>query len=726
MSDRLASLLCSPMYLVDAQACELKRWADVQIPWHLKGLLLFNISVAMCVAPATHGNLTLLQRLELSLTGFLLQDLWALLASFREAKFKVKKGMYQLAPQTRVHLQSLALGVAVIASSTALETWNPWPRDQVLSEIHIERTFGKYRSQSQSGELSARAYWSASARVLRQQAARFAAAKADALAPPETMPIISPEEFKECSRRAWTSAMQLAAKCSNMETNALETMYRSDSTLETLAKADAQEAEADGLEDFEELCEDEEEMNEQSNASGGQLSTLLEAIQDVAAQTLESASKDEAAEPKIQPRDKDESLPDGQELSFLTNQTAQNGEKETSEFTNLTQKGFPKTLSGALSSGGSLWSKLWMLSVALRCGNSGMDAAFLRKAEVVRSRSRKLNWQQTLEHELKMMRLADGELMSGQRGSRLSKWISATEEERQKVGLEEPNKIKTGMVVVLCAASGRAPEPYLILTVWPRVQKPRPTAAEVPLPCIKVFRAVLLVPVPNQELPEDLQPTEFVGLFEPTQLLAVLDSEAEDLQNAKIKICSDSARALQVLETKVIQLPEKKPTRRRLRAKIGAFAKKEVSKENAAAKAKAKTSVAKKKKKEAVKPIEETVTANDIRRSGCGRSAVKKVMKRLLELDSLAFTEKPLFPSDGFCSLKGCQNLSLKAFEECSVKYFETKYLAARSPQVYGDRVFSELKLAMAQLISTPPRRVALSAMVTDIAKFFDKGSIQS
>lgn len=152
------------------------------------------------------------------------------------------------------------------------------------------------------------------------------------------------------------------------------------------------------------------------------------------------------------------------------------------------------------SSGGSLWSKLWMLSVALRCGNSGMDAAFLRKAEVVRSRSRKLNWQQilqhfcaniffftqcwppcrltkhghhwppivspwmdqhvsncstymihhdstwsmlrTLEHELKMMRLADGELMSGQRGSRLSKWISATEEERQKLGLEEHNKIK--------------------------------------------------------------------------------------------------------------------------------------------------------------------------------------------------------------------------------------------------------------------------------------------
>ena len=150
--------LCGPLGLL-ANICKL---------WQTAQFLILQPYIS-CKAPATHGNLTLLQRLELSLTGFLLQDLWALLASFREAKFKVKKGMYQLAPQTRVHLQSLALGVAVIASSTALETWNPWPRDQVLSEIHIERTFGKYRSQSQSVELSARAYWSASARVLLLQ-----------------------------------------------------------------------------------------------------------------------------------------------------------------------------------------------------------------------------------------------------------------------------------------------------------------------------------------------------------------------------------------------------------------------------------------------------------------------------------------------------------------------------------------------------------------------------
>ena len=115
-----------------------------------------------------------------------------------------------------------------------------------------------------------------------------------------------------------------------------------------MAQADAEETAADGLEDFE-FCEDEEAINEESHDNAqGELSTLLEAIQDVAAETLESASHDEAAEPKIKPRDKDESLPDGQDLSFLTDQTARDDEKETSEFTNLTQKGFPKTLSEAL------------------------------------------------------------------------------------------------------------------------------------------------------------------------------------------------------------------------------------------------------------------------------------------------------------------------------------------------------------------------------------------
>ena len=50
----------------------------------------------------------------------------------------------------------------------------------------------------------------------------------------------------------------------------------------------------------------------------------------------------------------------------------------------------------ACRSGGHMWSRLWQLAYYLRCGTSGMDSAFLKKAEIMRRRARKLNWQQTL------------------------------------------------------------------------------------------------------------------------------------------------------------------------------------------------------------------------------------------------------------------------------------------------------------------------------------------
>lgn len=56
----------------------------------------------------------------------------------------------------------------------------------------------------------------------------------------------------------------------------------------------------------------------------------------------------------------------------------------------------PQTLRQALSNPGNMWSNLWKLAVFLRCGEDGMDGAFLKKAEVVRERARKLNWHQPL------------------------------------------------------------------------------------------------------------------------------------------------------------------------------------------------------------------------------------------------------------------------------------------------------------------------------------------
>ena len=108
------------------------------------------------------------QRCELSLCGFLLQDLWSVLASRKEAKEGLKKGSCQLAGQTRNNLQAIALTTVSICLAKP-ETWNPFQHNVGMSEVAIERMFGRFRSSSQSGELHVRSYWSASAAVARSE-----------------------------------------------------------------------------------------------------------------------------------------------------------------------------------------------------------------------------------------------------------------------------------------------------------------------------------------------------------------------------------------------------------------------------------------------------------------------------------------------------------------------------------------------------------------------------
>lgn len=104
-------------------------------------------------------------------------------------------GRRQGIPQT--NLQSVALAVVAMGASGVLKDWHPWPSDQCLSEIHIERQFGQYRGQSQSGELSARSYFCASARAVRCQASRRTSktAKTGEAAPNTNDGLLSEEEL---------------------------------------------------------------------------------------------------------------------------------------------------------------------------------------------------------------------------------------------------------------------------------------------------------------------------------------------------------------------------------------------------------------------------------------------------------------------------------------------------------------------------------------------------
>ena len=241
----------------------------------------------------------------------------------------------------------------------------------------------------------------------------------------------------------------------------------------------------DFFEDEDEECPDEsleEAMQQEAQAicdaaSEQDMEKVLGHISEVAAEEFTSEDRFEEADP-AECKDLDEMLPDGVQLLDLTHES-----KDSSEAKEISGKAdFPKTLREAVASP-NMWAGLWQLAVQLRCGENGMDAKFLKAAEVVRKRSRKLNWHQclrlsmtflnlfkfvyvclilsvigameqrnlkktlhmfvrSLEMDLKEIRMQEDGMLAGQRGSRMSKWIQSSAELRKKAGLDAPDQFQ--------------------------------------------------------------------------------------------------------------------------------------------------------------------------------------------------------------------------------------------------------------------------------------------
>ena len=142
-----------------------------------------------------HSGLSLSERAELALTGFVLLDLWSLVASEKEKTSGVGRGRMQMAGQTRRALQGIAMTCISIAA-TKPKHWNPFGRPHSLSEVHIEQWFGQLRSQYVDSDLTARGYFNAAARVARKTAK-------NQVRPPQT-PVeeeaLTPQECLGCIR----------------------------------------------------------------------------------------------------------------------------------------------------------------------------------------------------------------------------------------------------------------------------------------------------------------------------------------------------------------------------------------------------------------------------------------------------------------------------------------------------------------------------------------------
>lgn len=178
------------------------------MPWSLTGMLVMSFIEALGVTAVTHPDLTPVQRLENSLTCFLLLDLGRLLAHEKAQRDGVKKGSYWLPHQTHDNLQELnvLMAIATLGLPQNLD-WNPHRSTELPLEIH----FGTLRSHFASSQMRCRDY-------LQAQAKRHFATKqkiAEGCEPRNPDPCcpapVSEDEFVACSKRASGAALSLMA-----------------------------------------------------------------------------------------------------------------------------------------------------------------------------------------------------------------------------------------------------------------------------------------------------------------------------------------------------------------------------------------------------------------------------------------------------------------------------------------------------------------------------------
>ena len=121
--------------------------------------------MALNLAPLYHGCLSLLQRLELALSGFIALDVFRIVADDQCSEMALPKGSCWMANQTQTSLQAVSLSVVALAVSKdpQLSLWQFGHAR--LTEVTIEETFGHLRIQSRNAQLSTRGFFQADARL---------------------------------------------------------------------------------------------------------------------------------------------------------------------------------------------------------------------------------------------------------------------------------------------------------------------------------------------------------------------------------------------------------------------------------------------------------------------------------------------------------------------------------------------------------------------------------
>ena len=122
-SDSLQALLANPFFYVHTTSGTLSM---IPIPWMNRGALLWSLSTALVFSPMLHKGMSLKARTEISVSGYILLDLWYLMGAKLEASRGAFVGSMTMARETVTNLQNLTLSLVCIATSkpvTCLKVW---------------------------------------------------------------------------------------------------------------------------------------------------------------------------------------------------------------------------------------------------------------------------------------------------------------------------------------------------------------------------------------------------------------------------------------------------------------------------------------------------------------------------------------------------------------------------------------------------------------------------
>lgn len=359
--------------------------------------------------------MSLKDRVENGLTGYVLLDLWKIMADKITTKRKLPKGALSIAPQTQQNLQSVVLGMLSYALGKDAASPNPFSKGHCrMTELPVEEWFGRLRMRSVTAQLTTTAFWRAAAkemiRASKNKKGEMKAVPCDS----EPLPPLTEGEFFDCSKRALESAVRLAAWCGGFDTDSLKAVYFAQCQQTHTYVAEAADQDMHEWErDEQELWDEDREKNEAKE--------LLSQVQQEARDEQEDDEEDE--EPADDNEKRNEmfdlevlrSLPDGEELAEIcaTSKDCMSPFKDDSKGNG---GGQPQerddvctTLSQALGAVAFLgditeqsehqasrneqaFDRLWRLCMYLRHWRGGGDSHFIKNARSCRKVAATTSW----------------------------------------------------------------------------------------------------------------------------------------------------------------------------------------------------------------------------------------------------------------------------------------------------------------------------------------------